>query len=77
MIQLGGFASTMVYRFRFPNDLDTMVQHQQEKILNKEKSQVQMQKWGATSYTARLQKRLWHFRGSWYNCEVQQCPTAA
>lgn len=77
MIQLGGFASAVVHRFRFPNDLNTLVQHQQEEILEKEKSRVQMRKWRVTSYTARFQKRLWHFRGLRYNCEVQQCPTAA
>lgn len=40
----------MVFRFTFPNDLDTLIQHQHEGIVKKDKSQVQVQKWGAISY---------------------------
>jgi len=77
MIQLGGCASTTVCGLRFPNDLDALVQHQQEEILKKREVTGTNAKWGATSYPARFQKRLWHFRGSWYNFEVQQRPIAA
>lgn len=33
--ELGGSASTMGYRFRFPNAFDTLVQHQQEEMLKR------------------------------------------
>lgn len=33
--ELGGSASIMAYKFRFPNALDTLVQHQQEEMLKR------------------------------------------
>lgn len=62
MIQLGEFASTMVYRFQFLNYLHALVQYQHQEIINKEKLQVKYKN-REQLYSAGLQKRLLEGQG--------------
>lgn len=66
MMQLGGFASTKVYRFQFLNDLHALVQYQHQEIIKKEKPQVKYKN-REQLYSARLQKRFLEGQEWWHS----------